>query len=78
MAGQELENILKQVKGASAVECNRRLGRSGPFWQTDSYDHIVRSFEELQHFREYIADNPAKAAIILCEPALYVADWMLT
>jgi type I restriction enzyme R subunit len=75
-AGEELEMILKRVKGASAAVCNRLLERSGTFWQADSYDHIVRSLEQLHEYREYIANNPATAGITLPAAALYVANWM--
>jgi putative transposase len=73
---QELERILKGIKGASAVYCNRALGRDGPFWQADSYDHIVRDLEQLAWFREYIALNPAKAHITVPALAHYRASWM--
>jgi type I restriction enzyme R subunit len=73
---EELEMILKRIKGASAVECNRLLKRSGTFWQADSYDHIVRSLEQLREYRKYIADNPAKAGIAVPALACYVAPWM--
>jgi putative transposase len=76
VSGEELEMILKSVKGASAVECNRLLNRSGTFWQADSYDHIVRSLEQVHEYRTYIADNPAKAGINLPPEAYYVAGWM--
>jgi type I restriction enzyme R subunit len=74
--GEELEMILKQVKGASAVECNRILGRTGAFWQAESYDHIVRSIEQLEQYRQYIATNPANAGITVGADACYVASWM--
>jgi type I restriction enzyme R subunit len=74
--GEDLEVILKRMKGASAVECNRLLRRSGSFWQAESYDHIVRSLEQLREYRKYIAENPAKAGIAVIPAALYVASWM--
>jgi putative transposase len=72
----ELEWLLKGIKGSTARECNLLLGRTGRFWQPDSYDHIVRSLEELTQYRQYIADNPNKAGIPLAADALYHADWM--
>jgi type I restriction enzyme R subunit len=72
----KLELILKQIKGASAVECNRLLQRSGTFWQSESYDHIVRSVEQLLAYRTYIADNPRKAGITRPHDACHSADWM--
>ncbi len=74
--GEELEMVLKRVKGASAVECNRLLQRSGTFWQAESYDHIVRSLEQLHQYRQYIGDNPTKAGITVAPAAWYVATWM--
>jgi type I restriction enzyme R subunit len=74
--GNELESVMKRIKGASAVECNRLLQRSGTFWQAESYDHIVRSLEQLHAYRRYVAENPTKAGIALHPLAFYVADWM--
>jgi hypothetical protein len=45
-------------------------------WQAESYDHIVRSLEQLHAYRRYIAENPTKARIVLHPLAFYVADWM--
>src|SRR5438552_1921602 len=39
--------LLKSLKGYTAYQANRVLGRTGePFWQRESYDHWVRSQEE--------------------------------
>jgi len=67
---------LKAIKGCVARECNQQLGRSGRFWQPDSYDHIVRTLEALVYFRQYIADNPKKARITVDVEAHYRASWM--
>ena len=72
----KLELILKSIKGASAVACNRLRGRTGAFWQADSYDHITRSLEQLSAYRDYIARNPTLADVELPPQALYRADWM--
>ena len=58
-----LEDILKSVKGFSANQINKRLGRTGSFWQRQSYDHIVRDAHQLQAFQRYIADNQCKAGL---------------
>jgi type I restriction enzyme R subunit len=72
----KLELILKSIKGASAIACNRLRRRKGAFWQADSYDHIVRSLEQLSAYRGYIARNPALAHLALQSQAFYRADWM--
>ena len=74
--GSELEWLLKGIKGSAARRCNQLLGRTGRFWQPDSYDHIVRTLEQLTQFRQYITDNPQKAGISLAAGAVYHADWM--
>ncbi len=72
----ELERILKSIKGASAVACNRLRRRTGAFWQADSYDHIVRSLEPLSAYRECIARNPVLAHLELPPQAISRADWI--
>jgi type I restriction enzyme R subunit len=76
MPDKRLEQILRQMKGASSRDCNLAVGRTGRFWQPESYDHIVRSLEQLLAYRDYISTNPQKAGIIVEPPALYRATWM--
>src|SRR5262249_58200 len=40
-----LPAILKAIKGASAPEVNKLNGTSGPVWQEESFDHVLRSQE---------------------------------
>ena len=35
----------------------------GEFWQVEQFDHLVRSPEDFDKYRRYIADNPAKARL---------------
>ena len=59
------DRLLKSLKGATAREANRVLGRTGePFWQKESYDHWVRSASEFQNIRTYIEANPVKAGLV--------------
>jgi len=58
---QKIEGILKNWKGRTARFANQRLGRTGKFWQRESYDRLVRDETELAAFRTYIAANPGKA-----------------
>jgi REP element-mobilizing transposase RayT len=60
---QTLGDVLQSWKGGSAFEINRLLGRSGPLWQKEPYDHIVRSEAQFHHYRRYIAENPIKAGL---------------
>ena len=61
--GHELLRLLQAIKGVSASRCNKLLKCKSTFWMDESYDHIVRDAKELAAFRNYIAGNPAKAAL---------------
>jgi hypothetical protein len=53
---------LGPLKGFTAHEANRILGRPGqPFWQDESYDHLVRSDTEFKRIRE--ERNPVNAGL---------------
>ena len=58
--------LLKSVKNFSAREANRLLGRSGHFWQSESYDHLVRNAGEFGRIQAYIEWNPVKAGLARC------------
>jgi putative transposase len=58
-------HLLKSLKGATAREANRLLGRTGEtFWQKESYDHWVRNRGEFEKIRAYIENNPVKAGFV--------------
>ena len=59
------EIIMHSFCRQTARVCNRMLGRTGRFWQHESYDRVVRDENELQRIIDYIEYNPVKAA--LCE-----------
>ena len=57
--------LLKSLKGFTARQANRLLGRSGePFWQKESYDHWVRSEIEWNRIAAYIEENPVQAGLV--------------
>jgi len=58
LEAHRLSEIVQNWKSYTAHEINRRLGRSGLFWQKESFDHIVRSADEMERIRRYIRDNP--------------------
>jgi putative transposase len=54
--------LMQSLKGATAREANRVLGRTGEtFWQAESYDHWVRDEKEWERIAAYIENNPVKA-----------------
>jgi REP element-mobilizing transposase RayT len=57
--------LLHSVKGFTAREANKLLGRTGePFWQGESYDHWVRDEKEFDKVRWYIENNPIQAGLV--------------
>ena len=58
-----LESILHSWKSFSAHRINNLLGRTGPFWQREYFDHLVRSQSHLLKFARYIEENPQKAGL---------------
>jgi REP element-mobilizing transposase RayT len=58
------ERIMHSIKCYTANQCNRLLGRTGEFWQDESYDHCVRTDDELLRIIEYIENNPVKARLV--------------
>ena len=59
----ELEAQCYSWKKYTAGKINKALGRKGRFWQEESFDHLVRSAEQFEYLRGYIADNPKKAGL---------------
>ncbi len=56
-------DILRKLKGSTSRACNLVLNRTGPFWQHESYDHVVRDADELKRIVEYVLNNPVKARL---------------
>ena len=63
-AGSPLSSIMHSLKSYTANRANEILGRTGTFWQHESYDHWVRDEDELERIVEYIAYNPVKAGLV--------------
>jgi putative transposase len=59
----EIEAQCFSWKKFTAGKINKALGRSGRFWQEESFDHLVRSPEQFEYLRRYIAENPMKAGL---------------
>jgi REP element-mobilizing transposase RayT len=59
-----LPNIMRAIKGRSARKLNVLLNRHGPFWQDESFDHVLRSNESVAEKMEYICQNPVRAGLV--------------
>jgi len=60
----KLSDILQSWKSFTAKEANKALGRTGEFWQPESFDHLVRNEQQLEKFSRYIQENPIKANVL--------------
>ena len=54
----EIEAICTSWKRYSAKQINQVLGKTGRFWQEESFDHLIRSLDQFEALQRYIADNP--------------------
>jgi REP element-mobilizing transposase RayT len=68
----EASRVLQWLKGTTAREANKVLGRTGQsLWQRESYDHWVRDQRELERIVAYIEHNPVRAGLA-AEPWEYI------
>jgi REP element-mobilizing transposase RayT len=59
-----LHRIIGRIKSASAYHVNRLTERRGRLWQREAFDHLIRRDESLYEKRDYIANNPVRAALV--------------
>ncbi len=60
-----LPQLTKALKGFTAKRANQMLARTGnPFWQEESYDHLVRDRAEWERIKFYIEENPVCAGLV--------------
>ena len=57
------EEWLGRLKSFAGLQANKELGLTGPFWQHESYDHLVRNNAEFDRIRRYIENNPVRAGL---------------
>ena len=58
-----LAEIMNAIKGASSHRFNRILQRKGRVWQAESFDHVLRSSENLDAKVGYLLENPVRAGL---------------
>jgi len=61
----EVSQLMHSLKRYTARKANQILGLTGhPFWQEESYDHLVRDETEFRRIADYIELNPVKAGLV--------------
>ena len=58
-----LSKILQGIKGFSARKINKFRGVKGNLWQNESFDRIVRDYDEFLEKWNFIRNNPVKAEL---------------
>ena len=69
-----LPSILKLIKGVSARNVNKLLNHSGPVWQEESFDHVLRSTESFGENLDYVRQNPVRRGLV-ARPEEYPWLW---
>ncbi|HEY1493659.1 MAG TPA: transposase [Candidatus Solibacter sp.] len=60
-----LSKLTKSLKGITAKRANIMMSQTGkPFWQEESYDHVVRNGREFERICNYIEENPVRAGLV--------------
>jgi 5-methyltetrahydrofolate--homocysteine methyltransferase len=58
-----LPEILQPIKSSTAHRINKARGSSGPVWEKESFDRMIRSESDLQEKFSYICRNPWDAGV---------------
>jgi len=69
-----ISKILQGIKGFSAWAINKSRGTKGALWIEESYDRIVRDYDEFLEKWNYIRENPVKTGLVQA-PEDYAFLW---
>jgi len=81
--GKSLSDIMKLIKGRSAISINKLLDRKGNLWQAESFDRLIREEKEMYNIVKYVLLNPVKANLVsdwkdweytYCHPSYLILD----
>ncbi len=62
-AGFQMSKIVHSWKSFTANQCNKLLGRTGRFWDLESFDRYIRNDQHFRNAQVYIENNPVKARL---------------
>ena len=60
---EELQNIIKQIKGGSSYLINKKLNRKTSLWSKYYYDKLIRDKKHFDLVYNYIKNNAVKAGL---------------
>lgn len=67
-------NVARESPRVSSQTEDTRGDSRATFWQGETYDHIVRSQGQFEHYRRYMEQNPVKARLRAGEYALFLPE----
>jgi len=75
---KSLSNVIKDLKGRTAIELNAHLKHKGTIWQRGFYDHGLRKEEDIKKIARYIVANPLRAGLVeqIADYPLWDAIWL--
>lgn len=59
-----ISQIMKVIKGKSARQINKILGRTGQLWQHSFYEHSIRNDKDFREKLNYLHSNPLRANLV--------------
>jgi len=62
--GKTLPTFMQAWKQWSSKRLARELGFSGPIWQEEFFDHVLRSSESYSQKWVYVKENPVRAGLV--------------
>jgi REP element-mobilizing transposase RayT len=73
-----LGKVMRGVKCISSHRINKRLGRSGRFWQAGYHDRALRTTDDLVALTRYVVANPLRAGLVvrIGDYPLWDAVWL--
>lgn len=74
LGDEALPKIVGAWKGASAREVNLIANRTGPLWQKDYFDRLIRDEKHFWNCARYIRRNPKKAGLKQGEFLLFESE----
>lgn len=73
-----LASIMHGIRGPSSHRINKLLRRTGPVWQQEFFDRLLR-YGEADKTVEYICSNPVNAGLVADEAQyrwLWISKWV--
>ncbi|MFA6287201.1 MAG: transposase [Opitutaceae bacterium] len=74
VADHPLPTVVKSWKSFSARKINDHHATTGPLWQEDYWDRLIRDASHLHRCRDYIGRNPGKALLAPAAYRLHIGD----